>query len=396
MQWVIKATKLCNLRCKYCYEWDHLSDPTRMPEAVWKRTLLAIRDYSELASAEHGEPVPTDIIWHGGEPLTLPMAYFRNVMELQKSTFPREWLESGRIRNCLQTNLYSVSDDLIAFFRDYDFSIGVSVDFCEGVRLAAGGQETQGKVRDNLYRLRDKGVSFDLITVLAQHTIANLEHIFKEFRHFNTYVRLLPLFSGPSARPMNGLDVSHHEILAAMLKLFEYWFDAGMSPGIDPFEDAVRTITMKKMNLEAPRKDRRRLGQEVLVVDRNGALSCAAFRDSRVIGHLAHQRIGEIIKTPAYQSLVLEENQLKDSICGGCSFVGACDTGPIARNFDSQFLRDCPTERYLYPMIEAFLEQRDFFDQEFTAMTQSMKGAYIEKMMSPREIQFVPRPRLSM
>jgi uncharacterized protein len=117
---------------------------------------------------------------------------------------------------------------------------------------------------------------------------------------------------------------------------------------------------MKKKNLEAPR-------------------SCAAFRDSRVIGNLVRQQIGEVLKTLAYKSLVDEENQLKDSICGGCSFVGACDTGPIARNFDSQLLGHCPTERYLYPIIEAFLEQRDFFDQDFAAVAQGMKGAYVEK-----------------
>jgi hypothetical protein len=24
--WTVKATKLCNLRCRYCYEWPHLCE----------------------------------------------------------------------------------------------------------------------------------------------------------------------------------------------------------------------------------------------------------------------------------------------------------------------------------------------------------------------------------
>jgi uncharacterized protein len=383
MQWVIKATKLCNLRCKYCYEWDHLSDPARMSDEVWTRTLIAIRQYREKVTEACGEPVPTDIIWHGGEPLTLPISYFKNVINLQKEIFPRDWLESGQINNCLQTNLYSISDEAIEFFREYSFNIGVSVDFCEGVRLSAGGQETQTRVCENLYRLQDGGVSFDLITVLAQHTISNLEHIFKQFAHFNTYVRLLPLFSGPAARPMIGVSVSNRDILNAMLKLFGYWFDAGMPFGIDPFEDAVRTIAMKKMGLQAPRKDRRRLGTEVLVIDRDGSLTCASFRYSGVIGNVAKQTIDEIIQSPAYQSVIIEETQLKKAICDGCSFIGACDTGPLARNFDSQHLQDCPTERYLYPMIEAYLVEKEFFNNDFNSMARHMKDAHLEEMLAP-------------
>ena len=381
MQWVIKATKLCNLRCKYCYEWDHLSDPTRMSEEVWKRTFLAIRDYYELSAKYYGFPIPTDIIWHGGEPLTLPTSYFTSVLKIQNDIFPREWIDGGHIRNCMQTNLYSLSDDHLDLLYDHEFDLGVSVDFTSGVRLTAAGRETEDKVRDNLRRLKAKGIPYSVITVLARHTVSEVESVFKDFVQFDAPVRLLPLFSGSSARPMDGVDISGGDVIDAMFRLFELWFEAGMAPEIDPFDDGVQTVTRKKLNLVCPRQDRKRPANEVLVIDRDGTLSCAAFRDSRPIGNVAHMTMSEIIRSKEYQSLIREETQLKEAICNKCSFVGACDTGPIARNFDSQLLRDCPTEKYLYPKIEAYLERHDFFDKDFHETARSMKKTYLQELM---------------
>jgi uncharacterized protein len=91
--------------------------------------------------------------------------------------------------------------------------------------------------------------------------------------------------------------------------------------------------------------------------------------------------MSEIVQSKEYRSLVGEEARLKETICNECSFLGACDTSPIARNFDSHILGDCPTEKYLFPKIEAYLEERDFFDQDFLKTARSMKKSYIEEMM---------------
>jgi len=158
MQWVIKTTKLCNLRCKYCYEWDHLSDPTRMSDQVWRQSLVAIREYAELTAERCGYQIPLDIIWHGGEPTLLPPSYFERVVELQREVFPHEWIERRRVRNCLQTNLFSSSDDQLDAFEKYGFGLGISVDCCSGVRLTAGGRPTEDMVRKNMRRLQARGV----------------------------------------------------------------------------------------------------------------------------------------------------------------------------------------------------------------------------------------------
>lgn len=217
MQWVIKTTKLCNLRCKYCYEWEHLSDPTRMPEGVWRHALVAIRDYAELTTRRCGYDIPLDIIWHGGEPTLLPRTYFERVFALQRDVFPRDWIENRRVRNVLQTNLYVVRDEHLDVFEEFGIELGVSVDFSEGVRLTAGGRPTEAAVRANMRRLQDRGLPFSIITVLAAHTISQIRQIFEEIARLNKPTRLLPLFSGPATRPMDGVTVAKSDILDAMM-----------------------------------------------------------------------------------------------------------------------------------------------------------------------------------
>lgn len=100
-----------------------------MSEAVWRRTLVAIREYAVLTSARCGYDIPIDIIWHAGEPTLLPPTYIKDVIALQRELIPGDWLAARRVRNCLQTNLYSVSEDHLDLFQEHDFGLGVSLDF---------------------------------------------------------------------------------------------------------------------------------------------------------------------------------------------------------------------------------------------------------------------------
>jgi uncharacterized protein len=377
MQWVIKTTKLCNLRCRYCYEWDHLSDPTRMSDQVWRHALVAIREYAQLTAERCGYQIPLDIIWHGGEPTLLPRSYFERVVELQREVFSREWIERRRVRNCLQTNLFSIRDDQLDVFEEYGFELGISVDFCPGVRLTAGGRPTEDAVRKNMRRLQARGVPFSIITVLAGHSVPQIERIFAEVVEWVKPVRLLPLFGGPPARPMAGVASEQHDILAAMMTFFDLWLDAGMEPRVDPLDSCIRTVALKRMNLTRPTQDRALLGNDVLVIDRDGTLSCDAYREHGVLGNLTQTPIIDIIDGPAYRYLIDEETRLKSKVCGACAFQGACDTSPIARNFDSHVVQDCPTEKYLLPMIEAHLEARGYFDEEFAPTARAMTEAFV-------------------
>src|SRR5690242_13861051 len=80
--WVIKLSKLCNMRCSYCYEWNELDNPARMSPELWRRTIRAAIEYNtrRIAAGQALEKTPVLIVMHGGEPLALPAAYLQQIL----------------------------------------------------------------------------------------------------------------------------------------------------------------------------------------------------------------------------------------------------------------------------------------------------------------------------
>ena len=77
MEWEIKMSKLCNLRCTYCYEFEELDDRRRISLDGWRSILESARWYQHELELQHpDEEITTRFVWHGGEPSMLPLGYF--------------------------------------------------------------------------------------------------------------------------------------------------------------------------------------------------------------------------------------------------------------------------------------------------------------------------------
>src|SRR6266571_836727 len=83
VEFVLKVSKLCNLRCQYCYEFEQLGNRERMSLADLDRF------YEHVATWYSGFQTPTivDFVWHGGEPLLVPPSYFETTFERQRAIF---------------------------------------------------------------------------------------------------------------------------------------------------------------------------------------------------------------------------------------------------------------------------------------------------------------------
>src|SRR5215467_1760411 len=121
LEWVVKASKFCNLRCAYCYEWDSLADPVRIPVEAWRRVLDAIRTYHLKLQQQLRKNVQSRLIWHGGEPLALPLSYLDEAMALQ-----HEMLANLDHRILLQTNLFRLNSGMLDLLRRHNVGLGVS------------------------------------------------------------------------------------------------------------------------------------------------------------------------------------------------------------------------------------------------------------------------------
>src|SRR5262245_55147115 len=107
--WVIKSSKLCNMRCSYCYEWDELDHKDRIGLDLWRRILVAIKELRDAQRAVNPEASAL-IVLHGGEPLILPVDYLREVIRLKDEILGADRKGAGVV---MQSNALSVSDAML-------------------------------------------------------------------------------------------------------------------------------------------------------------------------------------------------------------------------------------------------------------------------------------------
>lgn len=356
LDWVIKASKLCNLRCRYCYEWDELANKERMSLSLWEKLLVAVREQLYLA-AERYRPfggVRARLIWHGGEPLILPTDYVRAVIDLQRRILPSEWLTRGTVLNTLQTNLYMVSDPMLALLREAGFGIGVSFDGVPGVRLTAGGRPTEERVLANFERVRKWGFELGIIVVLAGHTAPRITEIYDMVRDRVRRIRILPLFDGPTTRPMAGVEASRETLVEALCGLFLRWLEDGCTPVIVPLDGYLRGVIMTMLGLTQTAYDRRRNGDNVFIVNLDGRLFTPNAGYAEPLGDLNRQTIGQILDGAAYRASLDRDDAARNAICGRCAYRGGCTTYPLFSSPDGGIAANrCAIAQ----PVSAFIEQ---------------------------------------
>jgi uncharacterized protein len=153
---VMKATRLCNLRCTYCHAWKE------GPNQVMTFAVLAKATRDILRS----EARRVTFAWHGGEVTILPISFFKKALWLQRM-FARE---GQSLANVIQTNATRLTDDWITLFKAGNFKVGVSIDgpreIHDSRRLTKTGQPTWEKVRTGITRLRDAKLGWGALVVV--------------------------------------------------------------------------------------------------------------------------------------------------------------------------------------------------------------------------------------
>jgi uncharacterized protein len=361
--WVIKASKLCNLRCRYCYEWNELGDPARLSLADWEKIFRAIKRSNELQARRLGVGVQTQIVWHGGEPLLLPDDYLRAVLALQKDILGGGALAYGTYSNAIQTNLYKLSDDKLAILQEGGFHVGVSMDLLGGTRLTAGGRQTEDRVAENMDRLARAGIAFGAITVLAGHTAKHLRTIYDFMESLNISFRVLPLFAAPLNTTGAAFAISNEEMVAALNDLFLHWLERDFSIAVAPLKRYLQTALLQNSGLESTAWRRREHGDGVMIVNTDGSLYQVidAYEEGKALGNLRFQPIEEILASEAYAASLDRAEAVEAAHCTGCAFHNTCTHGPV---FESRMANPpggrCAVAYHVQAFIAAHLHHIGF------------------------------------
>ena len=161
---VIQPTPFCNIDCRYCY-LPNRSDKSIVAEATLTRL------FSQLFASGWVEGGVT-VVWHAGEPLVLPIEFYRRAFALIDELKPA----GLDLVHSFQTNGTLIDDAWCGFLKREDIAVGVSIDGPQRLhdlnRRTRSGRGTFERAIDGIRRLRHHAVPFHVISVLTAESLA--------------------------------------------------------------------------------------------------------------------------------------------------------------------------------------------------------------------------------
>jgi uncharacterized protein len=166
---VVQPTPFCNINCSYCYL------PQRDTRSVLEQATVLTLFEKIFSSGWVGEDLT--IIWHAGEPLVVPIAFYEAAFKTIKSLCP----ESVRLRHSIQTNGTLISQEWCELFRTWNVGVGVSIDgprrFNDEHRLSRTGRSTFERAIAGVRTLRREHIPFHIISVLTEQSLDAAEEM---------------------------------------------------------------------------------------------------------------------------------------------------------------------------------------------------------------------------
>jgi uncharacterized protein len=167
---VIQPTPFCNIDCRYCYL------PDRANKAVVAEETL-VNLFSQVFASGWVRDGFT-VVWHAGEPMVLPIDFYRRAFRMIDRLKPPEQV----LTHSFQTNGTLIDDAWCEFLAEEQVNVGVSVDGPQRLhdinRVTRSGRGTFERTIAGIRRLRRHAVPFHVISVLSAESLAAPREMF--------------------------------------------------------------------------------------------------------------------------------------------------------------------------------------------------------------------------
>ena len=174
----------CQASCKYCFG-PHKG--AIMDSATVKASIRFIRNIAVETSAKE-----ISIIFHGGEPLLMPITNWKILFDEVKTQ-----LAGYKIDMNMQSNLWNLDDDFMKLFCENNVSIGTSLDGPKELCDSNRGEGYFDKTFTVIKKANAYGCSVSGIATITKQTLPHAQDIVKYFRN-------------------NGLSLVLHSALSSM------------------------------------------------------------------------------------------------------------------------------------------------------------------------------------
>lgn len=332
---VLQPTPFCNINCSYCYLPDR-QNTRRASNDTLEQTFRWVFT-SGLARK------PFTLLWHAGEPLVLPVAYYEEAAAL----LHKHNVEQVPVVQSFQTNATLLDAAWCDYFRRHKIQLGISVDgpafLHDRHRRTRQGRGTLDKVLTGIALLHEHGIDFDTITVLTADALDYPDELFDFYREqgirrvgFN-----VEEIEGPhlaSSLQAEGTPERFRRFLGRFLDL---------ALNADPPLE-VREFEMSAGALMQPRSPGRELRTQenrpwaIVNVDCEGnfstfspeMLGLSSLRHgSFSLGNVKTDSLEAVLASPHYRLLEAEIERGVERCRQECRYFSFCGGGPPANKF---------------------------------------------------------------
>jgi uncharacterized protein len=334
---VVQPTPFCNIDCRYCY----LPDRTNK-SVVTEATLNNL--FSQVFASGWAED-GLSIVWHAGEPMVLPIAFYRRAFalidELKPAGLP--------VNHSFQTNGTLIDDAWCNFIAEAHIAIGVSVDgprhLHDRNRVTRAGRGTFDKTIAGIRRLRQHGVPFHVISVLTAESLAAPQEMFGFYltegvEHVCFNVEESEGAHRSASFAEAGIEDAYYRFLS------EFWRLAAAHPGRIRF---IREIDDAQRNIFRPRDAgfSNQLATPFAITSMDWTGNVATFSpellglknalyDDFVLGNINRDRLVDLAERPLLKQMQGDIDAGIALCREGCGYFSVCGGGePVNKLFEN-------------------------------------------------------------
>lgn len=329
LQFLIKpASSACNLRCRYCFYADIAQN-----RAVAHMGMMEPETVDALLREAFRCIDPDGAIhfaFQGGEPTLAGLAFFRDFSQKADRQRPR----GVSLSYSIQTNGMAIDEQWIAYWKEYDFLVGISLDGYKDLhdhhRVDARGKPTWKKVSQAFKMLNAAGVRTNVLCVVTGPCARHPESVYRELKKLGAaYLQFIPcldpLEKERGAMPFSLTPEAYGTFLC---RLFDLWYQdwaKGDYHSIRFFDDHIHLL------LGCPEQSAcatcGRCGAYYVVEGDGSVYPCDFFvLDRWKMGTLGQTPLDEMARSEPAQAF-LAWGQEKPAECAACRWRPLCNGG---------------------------------------------------------------------
>lgn len=217
---VLHPISFCNLDCVYCWSQHDKNSFFILPINVLESGVKKISNIPGLNKVTY--------CWHSGEPLVVGLEYYRNALQIIEGTHS----SNINVEYSIQTNGILLNDEWACFFKDHNFTVGVSLDGPAEIhnqqRKSKDGKGSFNKTVAGVGTLAKHNVRGGALCVITRNTLKYPADILFQFfcDRKIAFNYLIEARIGANRNNPHSLSIEDLPALRVYLKrLFELWVE---------------------------------------------------------------------------------------------------------------------------------------------------------------------------